>query len=100
MLHNNIVMVWHLVKIMYFPVDMSYPVAEELLQWIHTHEPAPSNEDGMKIANHTKIHEHPKYWAYLCKCVLRGLYVQAQRLLQTQLDDQSLVEDHPAIREV
>lgn len=99
-LHLQILMVWNLFKIMNFTADTTYPVAEELMHWIHVHEPSPPNEDGLAIANHSKSHEHPKYWAYLCKCVLRGLDFQAKCLLQTQLDDSALEEDHSAIQEV
>jgi nuclear pore complex protein Nup85 len=51
---------------------------------------APQTEEGQEIAQSAIPHEHPAYWSYILRCVLRGFHTSAASLLT------SLSNTHPS----
>lgn len=44
---------------------------------------APQTEEGQEIAQSAVPHEHPAYWSYILRCVLRGFHTSAASLLSS-----------------
>lgn len=81
-------MIFHLAQVIYFPEDGSGMgvVGEELLHWLNAHDVAPTTEQGQAIAQTLPAHDHPDYWDYVFRCVLRGFYGTAATVLQSYVD--------------
>ncbi|GAA5836589.1 hypothetical protein JCM9279_000436 [Rhodotorula babjevae] len=80
-----------LAEILFFPSDGAGEglVAEELLDWVNTIDPAPSNDEGAELLALASPWESDDFLPYLSRCVLRGHLSSAAALL-------SLVESqHP-----
>ncbi|WFD36799.1 hypothetical protein MCUN1_003689 [Malassezia cuniculi] len=77
--------IFRLAQVLYFPPDGSGMgvVGEELLHWLNAHDVAPTTEQGHQIAQTSPPHEHPEYWDYVFRCVLRGFYSTAATVLQS-----------------
>lgn len=88
--------IFRLVQILYFPSDGSgmSVVGEELLHWLNAHDVAPTTEQGHQIAQTAPPHEHPEYWDYLFRCVLRGFFSTAATVLQSY----ALSSESPTLR--
>lgn len=87
---QELYMIFHLAQVLYFPEDGSGlgVVGEELLHWINEHDVAPTTEQGQQIAQTLPPHEHPDYWDYVFRCVLRGFYGTAAVVLQSYGGDE------------
>lgn len=83
-------MIFHLARVLYVPEDGSGMgvVGEELLHWLNAHDVAPTTEQGQQIAQTIPSHQHPDYWDYVLRCVLRGFYGTAATVLQSYIDTQ------------
>ncbi|BGP42672.1 hypothetical protein JCM10449v2_006684 [Rhodotorula kratochvilovae] len=84
-----------LAEILYFPTDGVGEglVAEELLDWVNTIDPAPSNEEGAELLALASPWESDAFFPYLARCVLRGHLSSASALLslvQSQHPDSTL----------
>ena len=81
-------MIFHLARVLYVPEDGSGVgvVGEELLHWLNAHDVAPTTEQGQQIAQTIPPHQHPDYWDYVLRCVLRGFYGTAATVLQSYVD--------------
>ncbi|GAA5942978.1 hypothetical protein JCM3775_000221 [Rhodotorula graminis] len=80
-----------LAEILFFPSDGVGEglVAEELLDWVNTIDPAPSNDEGAELLALASPWDSDDFVPYLSRCVLRGHLSSAAALL-------SLVESqHP-----
>ncbi|GAA5896654.1 hypothetical protein JCM8208_004256 [Rhodotorula glutinis] len=80
-----------LAEILFFPSDGLGEglVAEELLDWVNTIDPAPSNDEGADLLALASPWDSDAFVPYLSRCVLRGHLSSASALL-------SLVESqHP-----
>ncbi|PWN91098.1 hypothetical protein FA10DRAFT_299740 [Acaromyces ingoldii] len=82
----------HLAETLYLPVDGrgAGVVGEEVLHWLNSFDFAPRTEDGQAIAQAAVPYEHPSYWDYILRCVLRGFHTTAASLLG------SLASSHPS----
>ncbi|KAK9703994.1 hypothetical protein K7432_010446 [Basidiobolus ranarum] len=60
---------------------------DSYMRWLNFNFPAPSVQEGEEIAQALKPSQHPQYWSYLNKCVVRGLVQAARKLLEYQLND-------------
>jgi len=80
-----------LAEILFFPSDGAGDglVADELLDWVNTIDPAPSNDEGADLLALASPWDSDAFFPYLSRCVLRGHLAAAAALL-------SLVEaQHP-----
>ena len=86
-----------LAEVLYYPKDGRgiSVVGEELLHWLNSFDVAPTTEEGQEIAESAVPHEHPSYWDYVLRCVLRGFHTSAASVLKS-LDSHS----SPVIRRV
>ncbi|GAC94785.1 likely nucleoporin [Pseudozyma hubeiensis SY62] len=86
-----------LAEVLYYPKDGRgiSVVGEELLHWLNSFDVAPTTEEGQEIAEAAVPHEHPSYWDYVLRCVLRGFHTSAASVLKS-LDSHS----SPVIRSV
>lgn len=84
-------MIFHLAQILYVPEDGSGlgVVGEELLHWLNAHDVAPTTEQGQQIAETLPPYNHPDYWDYVLRCVLRGFHGTAATVLQAYVDSSS-----------
>ncbi|WFC94038.1 hypothetical protein MBRA1_000665 [Malassezia brasiliensis] len=76
---------FHLAQVLYLPEDgrgMGV-IGEELLHWLNAHDIAPTTEQGQQIAQTSPSYDHPEFWDYLFRCVLRGFYTTAATVLQS-----------------
>lgn len=53
-----------------------------MLVRVATHA-APTTEQGQQIAQTSPSYDHPEFWDYLFRCVLRGFYTTAATVLQS-----------------
>ncbi|KAJ1017822.1 hypothetical protein NDA16_005138 [Ustilago loliicola] len=79
-----------LAEVLYYPMDGRgiSVVGEELLHWLNSFDVAPTTEEGQEIAESAVPHEHPSYWDYVLRCVLRGFHTSAASVLKS-LDSHS-----------
>ncbi|SPO30634.1 uncharacterized protein UTRI_05251 [Ustilago trichophora] len=79
-----------LAEVLYYPKDGRgiSVVGEELLHWLNSFDVAPTTEEGQEIAESAIPHEHPSYWDYVLRCVLRGFHTSAASVLKS-LDSHS-----------
>ncbi|EST08859.1 Nucleoporin Nup85-like protein [Kalmanozyma brasiliensis GHG001] len=79
-----------LAEVLYYPKDGRgiSVVGEELLHWLNSFDVAPTTEEGQEIAESAVPHEHPSYWDYVLRCVLRGFHTSAASVLKS-LDSHS-----------
>lgn len=79
-----------LAEVLYYPKDGRgiSVVGEELLHWLNSFDVAPTTEEGQEIAESAVPHEHPSYWDYILRCVLRGFHTSAASVLKS-LDSHS-----------
>lgn len=57
-------------------------LASSLLEWVNTFDPKPSAEDGIDVMGIGTPCQHPQYWDYVLRLVLRGLFEQAAQCLE------------------
>ncbi|KAJ3058889.1 hypothetical protein HK102_010260, partial [Quaeritorhiza haematococci] len=74
--------VWQCCETVFFNADRTAPVGEDLLRWLNENRPAPTREDCNEIMTFIVPHEHPMFWPYVHKCILRGLFHAAASMLQ------------------
>lgn len=74
-----------LAEVLYYPKDGRgvSVVGEELLHWLNSFDVAPTTEEGQEIAESAVPHEHPSYWDYVLRCVLRGFHTSAASVLKS-----------------
>ncbi|PWY98039.1 hypothetical protein BCV70DRAFT_202209 [Testicularia cyperi] len=74
-----------LAELLYYPKDGRgiSVVGEELLHWLNSFDVAPTTEEGQEIAQSTTPHNHPAYWDYILRCVLRGFHTSAASVLKS-----------------
>jgi nuclear pore complex protein Nup85 len=74
-----------LAEVLYYPKDGRgvSVVGEELLHWLNSFDVAPTTEEGQEIAESAVPHEHPSYWDYVLRCVLRGFHTSAAEVLKS-----------------
>ncbi|CCF48279.1 hypothetical protein NDA11_002929 [Ustilago hordei] len=79
-----------LAELLYYPKDGRgiSVVGEELLHWLNSFDVAPTTEEGQMIAESAVPHEHPSYWDYVLRCLLRGFHTSAASVLKS-LDSHS-----------
>ncbi|TNY21129.1 Biotin/lipoyl attachment:Carbamoyl-phosphate synthase subunit L [Rhodotorula diobovata] len=72
-----------LAEILYFPSDGLGEglVGEELLDWVNTIDPAPSNDEGAELLALASPWDSNAFFPYLSRCVLRGHLSSAAALL-------------------
>lgn len=77
--------VFRLAQLLYVPGDGQGlgVVGEELLHWFNAYDVAPTTEQGDAVAQASPPHQHPEYWDYVFRCVLRGFYGTAATVLQS-----------------
>ncbi|CDR88880.1 uncharacterized protein SPSC_05712 [Sporisorium scitamineum] len=80
-----------LAEVLYYPKDGRgiSVVGEELLHWLNSFDVAPTTEEGQEIAESAVPHEHPSYWDYVLRCVLRGFHTSAASVLKS-------LDSHPS----
>lgn len=80
-----------LAGVLYYPKDGRGigVVGEELLHWLNSFDVAPTTEEGQGIAESAVPHEHPSYWDYVLRCVLRGFHNSAASVLKS-------LDSHPS----
>ncbi|PKI83250.1 hypothetical protein MVES_002822 [Malassezia vespertilionis] len=90
--------IFKLTQVLYFPEDGRGlgVIGEELLHWLNAHDVAPTTEQGQEIAKTSPSHEHPEYWDYLFRCVLRGFYTTAATVLQSYIS----TSESPTLRSI
>lgn len=84
-LAHSIHTILHLAEIIYLPADGrgTGVVGEEILHWLNSFDFAPRTEEGQEIAQSAAPHEHPAFWDYILRCVLRGFHSSAASLLSS-----------------
>ncbi|WFD42210.1 hypothetical protein MPSI1_000851 [Malassezia psittaci] len=77
--------IFYLAQVLYLPEDGRGigVIGEELLHWLNAHDIAPTTEQGQQIAQASPSYDHPEFWDYLLRCVLRGFYSTAATVLQS-----------------
>lgn len=82
-------MIFHLARVLYVPEDGSGlgVVGEELMHWLNAHDVAPTTEQGQQIAQTIPPHQHPDYWDYILRCILRGFFGTGATVLQSYVND-------------
>ncbi|KIS67525.1 uncharacterized protein UMAG_04624 [Mycosarcoma maydis] len=80
-----------LAEVLYYPKDGRgvSVVGEELLHWLNSFDVAPTTEEGQEIAESAVPHDHPSYWDYVLRCVLRGFHTSAASVLKS-------LDSHPS----
>ncbi|KAJ1951448.1 hypothetical protein IWQ62_006425, partial [Dispira parvispora] len=64
--------VWHLFEVLTLPSRQPQPLVSEYLDWLNLSFPAPSVKEGEEISTHDSPVDHPQFWPYLTRCLLRG----------------------------
>ncbi|WFC98131.1 hypothetical protein MYAM1_000855 [Malassezia yamatoensis] len=77
--------IFYLAQVLYLPEDGRGigVIGEELLHWLNAHDIAPTTEQGQQIAQASPSYDHPEFWDYLLRCVLRGFFSTAATVLQS-----------------
>ncbi|KAK8869665.1 hypothetical protein IAR55_000233 [Kwoniella newhampshirensis] len=77
--------IMNLAEILYFPTDGKGEgfVGEELLDWVNDVDPAPDNSQGNDIMSTKNPWEHPSFWPYISRCILRGFHLPVASFLRT-----------------
>ncbi|UZJ56047.1 hypothetical protein CBS101457_005367 [Exobasidium rhododendri] len=75
----------HFLETIYIPADGrgTGVVGEEILHWLNSFDFAPQTEQGQEIAQSEVPHQHPDYWSYIFRCVIRGFHSTASSLLSS-----------------
>lgn len=70
---------------MYLPQDGRGEglLGEELLDWVNAVDTAPNNEQGNEIMQTKEPYQHPSFWPYINRCLLRGFHLPASSFLRT-----------------
>ncbi|ODN98518.1 nuclear pore complex protein Nup85 [Cryptococcus wingfieldii CBS 7118] len=75
----------NLAEILYLPVDGKGEgfIGEELLDWVNEVDVAPDNQLGNEIMSCQHAWEHPSFWPYISRSVLRGFHLPAASFLRS-----------------
>ncbi|WVQ98889.1 hypothetical protein IAU59_006020 [Kwoniella sp. CBS 9459] len=75
----------NLAEVLYLPVDGKGEglVGEELLDWVNDVDPAPDNSQGNEIMSTKNPWDHPSFWPYISRCILRGFHLPAASFLRS-----------------
>ncbi|WWC89869.1 uncharacterized protein L201_004797 [Kwoniella dendrophila CBS 6074] len=75
----------NLAEILYLPADGKGEglVGEELLDWVNDVNPAPDNSQGNEIMSTKNPWEHPSFFPYISRCILRGFQLPAASFLRS-----------------
>lgn len=78
----------HCIEAIYLNLgDKNY--SELIIEWVNRSDPQPSQEDGLAIMTSRTPCLHPRFWPYVHKAALRGLFKQVISCLQ-QSDIESI----------
>ncbi|ORY69411.1 Nup85 nucleoporin-domain-containing protein [Leucosporidium creatinivorum] len=90
--HADLHSILSLTQLLYLPNDGRGDglVGEELLDWVNTVDRAPSAEEGEELADLSRPWEHPNFWPYLHRCILRAHLLSSSTLLSL------LASSHPS----
>ncbi|WWD16071.1 hypothetical protein CI109_100496 [Kwoniella shandongensis] len=77
--------IMNLAEILYFPTDGKGEgfVGEELLDWVNDVDPAPDNSQGNDIMATKNPWDHPSFWPYISRCILRGFHLPVASFLRS-----------------
>ncbi|WVR05312.1 hypothetical protein IAU60_002326 [Kwoniella sp. DSM 27419] len=77
--------VLNLAEVLYLPTDGKGEglVGEELLDWVNDVDPAPDNSLGNEIMSTKEPWDHPSFWPYISRCILRGFHLPAGSFLRS-----------------
>ncbi|WRT67281.1 uncharacterized protein IL334_004248 [Kwoniella shivajii] len=75
----------NLAEVLYLPVDGKGEglVGEELLDWVNDVDPAPDNSQGNDIMSTKNPWDHPSFFPYVSRCILRGFHLPAASFLRS-----------------
>ncbi|WVQ71710.1 hypothetical protein IAR50_001251 [Cryptococcus sp. DSM 104548] len=75
----------NLAEILYLPVDGKGEgfIGEELLDWVNEVDVAPDNQLGNEIMSCQHAWEHPSFWPYISRSILRGFHLPAASFLRS-----------------
>ncbi|WWC69332.1 uncharacterized protein I206_103270 [Kwoniella pini CBS 10737] len=75
----------HLAEVLYLPVDGKGEglVGEEILDWVNDVDPAPDNSQGNEIMSTRNPWDHPSFFPYISRCILRGFQLPAASFLRS-----------------
>ncbi|WVQ78536.1 hypothetical protein IAT38_000622 [Cryptococcus sp. DSM 104549] len=76
---------FNLAEILYLPVDGKGEglVGEELLDWVNEVDIAPDNHLGNEIMSTRSPWDHPSFWPFIARSILRGFHLPAASFLAT-----------------
>ncbi|WVQ69924.1 uncharacterized protein L199_008147 [Kwoniella botswanensis] len=75
----------NLAEVLYLPVDGKGEglVGEEILDWVNDVDPAPDNSQGNEIMSTQNPWDHPLFFPYISRCILRGFHLPAASFLKS-----------------
>ncbi|WVW82930.1 hypothetical protein I302_104945 [Kwoniella bestiolae CBS 10118] len=75
----------NLAGVLYLPADGKGEglVGEEILDWVNDVDPAPDNSQGNEIMSIQNPWEHPLFFPYISRCILRGFQLPAASFLRS-----------------
>ncbi|WWD09982.1 hypothetical protein V865_008114 [Kwoniella europaea PYCC6329] len=75
----------NLAEVLYLPVDGKGEglVGEEILDWVNDVDPAPDNSQGNEIMSTQNPWDHPLFFPYISRCILRGFQLPAASFLKS-----------------
>lgn len=74
--------VWQCAEAIYLPRTEEALLCDDLMSWVNTMDPRPTQEDGEDIMTARKPYLHPQFWDYVSKGILRGLFEMVGTCLQ------------------
>ncbi|OXG31619.1 nuclear pore complex protein Nup85 [Cryptococcus neoformans Ze90-1] len=77
--------IFNLAEILYLPIDGKGEglVGEELLDWVNEIDVAPDNQLGNEIMSTLNSWDHPSFWPYISRSILRGFHLPAASFLRS-----------------
>ncbi|WWC60964.1 uncharacterized protein I303_103541 [Kwoniella dejecticola CBS 10117] len=75
----------NLAEVLYLPTDGKGEglVGEEILDWVNDVDPAPDNSQGNEIMSTKDPWDHPSFFPYISRCILRGFQLPAASFLRS-----------------
>ncbi|KAJ2960547.1 hypothetical protein NQZ79_g4159 [Umbelopsis isabellina] len=79
---RTFIAVWHLCEILFFSKQKQAPIAKELVEWLNgTDKSGLLKYDSQRIIHHPDPCNHPEFWDFVYKLLLRGQMQAATTLL-------------------
>ncbi|ADV19526.1 conserved hypothetical protein [Cryptococcus gattii WM276] len=77
--------IFNIAEILYLPIDGKGEglVGEELLDWVNEVDVAPDNQLGNEIMSTLNSWDHPSFWPYISRSILRGFHLPAASFLRS-----------------